>query len=332
MKILLKTFILLMPLLFILNCKKEKPLTIPKNQIQNSINSDTFTIVFQNDTTNFLVHKSSNYNANQATPLVLLLHGTNGTAYNFYDKTNSWYDLTETENIITVYPSSREYNIIEDGVLRKNVTKWNAYSPTYQYEDPSLIRDDVQYIKNIMDTVEKYFNVDEKRKYIVGFSNGGSMAYRCTVEMTDVFAAVVESSGSNTKDTLLNSPNTINTNPDIAFYYQLGNKDSKMLSDLSALGWTPPSGTDRIPLQYFDEMFDTLIYMNTIIENHIYNFGFDSTTHNLSGNLGGYRELKFNAYNNSSTFTFAFIDGMGHTYASFLTQKNWNWLKQFTKP
>jgi len=331
MKVIFINLIVFLLLVLSFQCKKDT-IVIEPTPSGNSINSDTFNINFDNENTIFMVHKSTNYNANQAVPLVLLLHGTHGDAYNFYDKANSWYDLSETENIITVYVSSKSHDIIDGGNQINDVAKWNAFSSQYQLVNPSELRDDVQYLRNVLDTVKQYFNVNEKQMYLLGFSNGGEMAFRCGVEMTDVFSAIIESSGSNSIDTLIDFPNKITTNPDISFYYQLGNKDAKMLQLLLVQGWSPPQGADRIPLSYLEHLFDTIPGLNKTVNNHLYNFGFDSTTYNMSGDLGGYRELSFSAYNNSNTFTWALFDGLGHTYSSSLTQKNWNWMKQFSKP
>ncbi len=47
----------------------------------------------------------------------------------------------------------------------------------------------------VYEEILETFSVDKKRVYIVGFSNGGGMTSRCTIELGDIFSAAVASSG-----------------------------------------------------------------------------------------------------------------------------------------
>jgi polyhydroxybutyrate depolymerase len=56
--------------------------------------------------------------------------------------------------------------------------------------------DDVALFKALVTEVSKHANVDEKRVYATGLSNGGMMSYRLACEAADVFTAVAPGSGA----------------------------------------------------------------------------------------------------------------------------------------
>lgn len=84
--------------------------------------------------------------------------------------------MGDTANIITVYPSSWRYFIIEtNGTLK--TTKWNA-SGSFGYCPGEVPRDDEKFFSVIIDEITTKFSVDPKRIYLVGFSNGGSIGIK----------------------------------------------------------------------------------------------------------------------------------------------------------
>ncbi|QQS67865.1 MAG: hypothetical protein IPP08_09280 [Chlorobiota bacterium] len=54
----------------------------------------------------------------------------------------------------------------------------------------------MKFFTSIITDLNTRFNIDHKRIYLVGFSSGSQMAGKCTIEMCDKFAAIVESAGS----------------------------------------------------------------------------------------------------------------------------------------
>lgn len=119
-----------------------------------------------------------------------MLHGTTGNGLKFYN-ISGWKELGDVENIISVYPSSWKYCVIDDGEV-KNTTKWNVYPGTFEYCDGEVPRNDIKFFRKIITELNNNFTIDNSRIYLVGFSNGGQMAFRCAVEMSDIFAAIVE--------------------------------------------------------------------------------------------------------------------------------------------
>ena len=56
--------------------------------------------------------------------------------------------------------------------------------------------DDVGFIREILKDVQSLENVDPKRIYATGMSNGGIMSYRLACEASDIFAAIGSVSGT----------------------------------------------------------------------------------------------------------------------------------------
>lgn len=62
--------------------------------------------------------------------------------------------------------------------------------------DPSAGSYDVQFISALIDRLKTEYPVDRSRVYLVGASNGGTMAYRLACDLTDRFAAMASVVGS----------------------------------------------------------------------------------------------------------------------------------------
>ena len=56
--------------------------------------------------------------------------------------------------------------------------------------------DDVAFVAHMLDDLERELNVDKKRVYATGISNGGMMCYRLAAEMSDRIAAIAPVAGT----------------------------------------------------------------------------------------------------------------------------------------
>lgn len=113
---------------------------------------------------------------NDELPLVIALHGFGDTWENFYPATG-FIPLAEQENFIVAFPQ---------GYLNQ----WNDGSTGDHYED------DVQLLRDLVERVDRDYRVDYERIYLVGFSNGGVMAFRAACEASDLFAGIVAIAGT----------------------------------------------------------------------------------------------------------------------------------------
>ena len=71
---------------------------------------------------------------------------------------------------------------------------WNATDACCNFENSQV--DDVAYLDGLITEISAAYNVDPKRIYVVGHSNGGFMAYRMACAKADRIAAVVSVAGA----------------------------------------------------------------------------------------------------------------------------------------
>lgn len=110
-----------------------------------------------------------------AAPLMLALHGHNQTADSFAGNIPNLSTYANAAGVIVVFP---------DGVADERGTGWNILPPSLQ--NPI---DDVGFLLALIDELDASLNIDRKRIYAGGFSNGGQMCHRLAATTTNVFAA-----------------------------------------------------------------------------------------------------------------------------------------------
>ncbi len=138
----------------------------------------------------FEVVVPKSYGATKASPLLVVLHGYTGTGASIreYFALDS---LTETGGFLTVYPDGRKD--------ANGAQFWNATDACCNFRSSPV--DDSAYLTAIIDLVTKGYNVDPKRIFVVGHSNGGFMSYRMACEHSDKIAAIVSLAGATFADT-----------------------------------------------------------------------------------------------------------------------------------
>ncbi|HZZ79942.1 MAG TPA: dienelactone hydrolase family protein [Gemmataceae bacterium] len=124
------------------------------------------------------IHVPTKYDAKKPTPVVVALHGATMVhklmeMYTGLDKT------ADDNNFIVVYPNGE-------------LLTWNAGL----FPGDLNKTDDVKYLNKVLDDVEGCLNVDRKRVYFTGMSNGGMMCYRVAAEMSERVAAIAPVGGT----------------------------------------------------------------------------------------------------------------------------------------
>ena len=121
------------------------------------------------DDRSFLINLPSN--TNDPVPLVFILHGLGETGA-------LWYGVASyiaSQGIVTVRPESGTFlNNSGNGYVKL----WNAILDSTRY-------DDVQFISDIIDyMLMNYDFIDYSKIYVLGYSNGGYMAYRLACDLS----------------------------------------------------------------------------------------------------------------------------------------------------
>ena len=125
------------------------------------------------------LHVPPIYDGKEPLPLVVVIHGAFDTAKGM-EKVTGFSELADRENFLVLYPNG----IGLFGFLQH----WNAGHCCGKAADDDV--DDVGFIAATIDDACSRLNVDRTRIYMVGFSNGGMMAYRFAAEQSNILAAV----------------------------------------------------------------------------------------------------------------------------------------------
>ena len=151
-------------------------------QHQRKSGTYDFSLVHDGLTRTFKVYAPSQYDQNNPIPLVMAFHGGGGDAkgsINFFNLNN----LADKEYFMIVYPQGTGKK-----VAGKVFGVWNAGEDSPPGLAPGV--DDVGFISKMLDKLEQEFNVDKKRIYATGFSNGALMCYRLACEFSERIAAI----------------------------------------------------------------------------------------------------------------------------------------------
>ena len=129
------------------------------------------------------------YDSQQSTPLVILLHGysADGSTQDAYFRLGA---LADRKTFLLAYP---------DGTRDPFGNRfWNATDACCDYFNSGV--DDVDYLSTVIDEITGRYNVDQRRVYLVGHSNGAFMAHRFACDHAGRVAAIVTLAGMQWKD------------------------------------------------------------------------------------------------------------------------------------
>ena len=137
------------------------------------------------------------YDPSRPTPLVIALHG-------FADwgaKIDGYFGLgalVDSKGFLYAFP---------DGSVDLSGHRfWNATDACCNLTFRPV--DDVAYLNAVLDDIEWKYNVDEKRVFVVGHSNGGFMAHRFACDAASRVAAIVSLGGAQWFDASKCKPTT----------------------------------------------------------------------------------------------------------------------------
>jgi polyhydroxybutyrate depolymerase len=151
----------------------------------------TGTLIHDGIERTYILHIPSSYDESKPVPLVVALHGGGGNAEH-QRRVSGFNQLADEQGFIVVYPNGT-------GRFNNILLTWNGGTCCeYAVENQT---DDTGFIRALIAELESKFNIDPKRIYATGMSNGAIMSYRLACEAADLFAAIAPVSGTQNLDT-----------------------------------------------------------------------------------------------------------------------------------
>ncbi len=127
----------------------------------------------------YLIHIPPSWNSVKSMPLVIALHGGGGTGEGMVRLTRgSFNDLADKEGFVVVYPDGTRFS-------KSPKTRWNDGR-----DDRYSRTDDIGFLSALIDYLGQTLNIDRRRVYATGISNGAYMSMRLARELPDKIAAV----------------------------------------------------------------------------------------------------------------------------------------------
>ena len=125
------------------------------------------------------------YDADQSWPLLMFLHGYSSSASRMlrYSKMDR---LVDEVGLLLVAPNG----LVDTVGLRF----WNATDFCCDFSGRNV--DDVAYLSGLIEEISEVYNVDPRRIYLWGHSNGGFMAHRLACDRAETFASVISFAGA----------------------------------------------------------------------------------------------------------------------------------------
>lgn len=127
----------------------------------------------------YLVHVPPALDPERPLPLIVAIHGAFETAKAMEER-SGFSDLADREGFVAVYPNGMGLF----GLLQH----WNAGHCCGKAAADNV--DDVGFVAAVIEDVQKRLPIDRNRIYMVGFSNGGMLAYRFAAENSDRLSAL----------------------------------------------------------------------------------------------------------------------------------------------
>lgn len=146
---------------------------------QNDAGSTSHSIHVAGITRTYRTFVPVSLNPKAPTSLVVMLHGGFGSASQA-EQAYGWDKLAQAKTFIVAYPNGIDH-------------AWNAGDCCGKPAREQV--DDVAFVTAVVNAISTDYNIDPKRVYVTGMSNGAMMAQRLACE-TDIFAAVASVAGA----------------------------------------------------------------------------------------------------------------------------------------
>jgi len=155
-----------------------------QNAVAGQEMSTTRSIILAGLERTYHIHIPASYDKVNPIPLLIVLHGGGGTGEGMVKLTQGGFNiLSDKEGFIVVYP---------DGIEKH----WNDGRENVSYRAYREKINDVGFISALIDHLAKEYNIDIKRVYATGISNGAIMSYRLGCQLSQKIVAIAPVAGS----------------------------------------------------------------------------------------------------------------------------------------
>lgn len=240
----------------------------------------------------YKVHIPPNYDKDKKTPMVIYVHGGGGDMRAAY--MDGMDKMSDKHNFILAIPEGT--GEVKLGYLRGS---WNGGK--WETGECCGNTDDVGFISRMIDELERKVNVDGKRIYATGISNGGLMTNRLGCELSDKIAAIAPVAPA----ALMSNCNPSRPMPVIDIHGTADPANPPDGSEPSSI--FGPSGILEMPYKRMTpyQVVDVWKKINSCSDNQI--AGYEN---------GDARCVIYNDCANGTEVELCMIEGMGHTYPS----------------
>lgn len=157
----------------------------------------TFALTHQEITRYYKIYLPKSYDPNKSYPVIFAFHGGGG---NMEIQSNERYykliSKADKEGTALVFPNG--HSPFASG----KYATWNAGACCAEARDQKI--DDVGFVRKIFESLKNQINIDNKKVFAIGMSNGAMMSYRLACEAFDIFKGIAAVAG--TDNTLSCSP------------------------------------------------------------------------------------------------------------------------------
>jgi poly(3-hydroxybutyrate) depolymerase len=284
-----------------------------------------YTLVLENVPRKYIIYVPAGYDPNKSTSVVFMFHGSNQSGQLMYEVTG-WAAKADAERFIVVYPTSWKYLITDSNKVED---KWNGAGLFHIVVPGTELKDDVIFVRKLIEQLQATFNIDNKRIYASGFSNGGGFVIsRLMLEMNDVFAAFTTSGAALMGEA---QPDKIPQGINASLYSVIGNNDQK-ISELTGYALPFPVRAEEIASH---DLFRQMI-ANTTTALSL------DPSYEVRYEEPGYVTMTFNKslMGANNEYIFRMAAKMGHVYPSGDNNRSglnaadlfWDFFTQHVKP
>ncbi|MEH1845633.1 MAG: alpha/beta fold hydrolase [Nostoc sp.] len=146
----------------------------PKEKILQGENYEK--LINQGQLRTYYIYTPKSYNPKHAMSLVLVFHGDSGSG-NSIAKVSRFNNLADQKGFIAVYPNGLDHQWSFTGHLRKKV-------------------DDISFVAALIEHIERIRNINSRKIYATGFSQGGILTQALACKLPNKIAAFASVAGS----------------------------------------------------------------------------------------------------------------------------------------